>query len=447
MRKLILLAIGIVLLISASLAQDTNYARRIIRNLSSPSMYGRGSAHKGDSIAASFIRSELYRHNVKELGNRYFQSFTYNTCSMEGQCWIDLNGRRLKNYEEFRVAPWSNSLVRPSIEVFNIPFNILLDKKKLQSFIAKHQGSISDALVYIDASGIEQMEDQEKKAARNILNELKRRNPFGSKGIMIGLNTLNTYSVSSCDRQRNYTYIELLTSSMPKRVKNLNICINIQYHPQYQTQNVCGMIPGETDTMIVFTAHYDHLGMMGEGYKYQEDNEIKQDGAIIFPGAHDNASGVAAVLDIARIYTYEKPHYSLVFFFLAGEEVGLKGSSYAAKHPLIDFSKVKLLVNLDMWCGGDEGLMVFNAKSKETKPYFNKLKTLNDAIQVAPEIRPRHNSPNSDHYPFSSLCPSIYILTMGHPYGGYHDPYDTCEACGLGNYYNYLLLVTSLLMN
>jgi len=447
MRKIVLLYIGIITLMTASMAQDTNYARRIIRTLSSPTMYGRGAAYKGDSIAASFIRSEFYRLNIKELGNRYFQSFSYNTCSMEGQCWIDLNGRRLKPYDEFRVAPWSCSLIRPSINVINIPITILVNQDKLHSFIATHQGSISEAVVYIDATGVEQLDDYEKKNAKSILSELKRRNPFSSKGIIIGLKTLNTYSVSSCDRQRNYTYIEMLASSMPKRVKSLNICINTQYHSQYQTQNVCGIIPGETDTMIVITAHYDHLGLMGEGYKYQEGNEIKQDGAILFAGAHDNASGVAAALDIARIYTYEKPHYSLVFFFLAGEEAGLKGSTYAAEHPLVDFSKVKLLINLDLWCGGNEGLMVFNAESNETKPYFNKLKTLNDAIQVAPEIRPRPNSPNSDHYPFSSLCPSIYILSMGHPYGGYHDPNDTCDACGLANYYNYLLLVTSLLMN
>jgi Zn-dependent M28 family amino/carboxypeptidase len=182
--------------------------------------------------------------------------------------------------------------------------------------------------------------------------------------------------------------------------------------------------------MIVFTAHYDHCGTMGDG--------------VIFPGAHDNASGTAAVLDIARIATQKQPYYTIVFMLFSGEELGLRGSKYAAENPLIDFSKVKLLCNIDMFCGGDEGLMVFNANSEQTKPYFEQLKSLNEESHAALELRPRDNSANSDHYWFSNYCPSIFILTMGQPYGGYHDPYDTCEACGLSHYDAFMSMILQL---
>ena len=72
------------------------------------------------------------------------------------------------------------------------------------------------------------------------------------------------------------------------------------------------------DSFFVFTAHYDHLGTMGA--------------SVIFPGAHDNASGVAFLLDLARHFSSTPPPYSLIFLFLSGEEAGLKGSLYASEN-------------------------------------------------------------------------------------------------------------------
>ncbi|MCQ2277851.1 MAG: M28 family peptidase [Bacteroidales bacterium] len=436
---LVLLMGGI---ISSVCAQDTNYARRIIRELSSPGMYGRGASYSGDSIAAKYLRREFRRLGVKPLGVDYYQRYTYNTFSMEGQCWISINGKRLKNYHEFRVAPWSASVTLPEADIVYLPFETFCDNDKLQKFISKRKKALADCFIYIEIPRLIKMSPTTSAE----LAKLKKRNPFGSRGIIIGRSALNTYSLSQCESEHSYAYIEVLSSVMPKKIKQSSICINTQFRPNYKTQNVCGLIPGEVDTMIVLTAHYDHLGTMGDGYKYMEGAEIKHEGDITFFGAHDNASGVAAVLDLARLASKEKPHYTLVFMFFSGEEAGLKGSTYAAQHPLVDFNKVKFLLNIDLFCGGNEGLMMFNAQSNETKPYFERLKTLNDALQVAPELRPRTNSPNSDHYPFSSLCPSMYILTMGHPYGGYHDPADRCEACGLENYTNYLTLISSLLI-
>jgi uncharacterized membrane protein HdeD (DUF308 family) len=156
------------------------------------------------------------------------------------------------------------------------------------------------------------------------------------------------------------------------------------------------------------------------------------------------SSGVAAVMDLARISTLKKPYYTMVFMLFSGEESGLKGSKYAAEHPLIDYRKVKLLCNIDMFCGGDEGLMFFNAKSDNTKGFYNQLKQLNDQEHVALEIRARDNRPNSDHWWFTDMCPSIFLLTMGGPYGGYHDPADTCQGCGLAHYNDFLSLIKRL---
>ena len=289
----ILLLTGVVFafhfsLFTSAAAQDSAYARRIIRDLSAPEMYGRGMQNRGDSIAADYLRRELQANGVKPLCKDYFQYF---------------------RFPNTRTTP-----------------------------------------------------------------------PIVKAG--------------------------------------------------YRSQNVCGYIPGETDTMIVFTAHYEHLGMQGE---------------TIFYGAHDNASGTAAVMDLARMANLQRGHYTYVFLLFGGEESGLIGSGWFADNPLIRLSKVKLLINIDLFCGGDEGLMVVNANSKETAPFVDKLQAINDLHGYTPKIARRDNAANSDHYHFTSECPAIFIYTLGGPFGGYHSPADTCDGCGLGNYMNFMTLLRAFL--
>jgi Zn-dependent M28 family amino/carboxypeptidase len=182
--------------------------------------------------------------------------------------------------------------------------------------------------------------------------------------------------------------------------------------------------------MIVFTAHYEHLGMSGD---------------TIFYGAHDNASGTAAVMDLARMANLQRGHYTYVFLLFGGEESGLIGSRYFADNPLIPLSKVKLLINIDLFCGGDEGLMVVNANSRETTPYVDLLQQINDLHGFTAKISRRDNARNSDHYYFTAHCPAIFIYTLGGPFGGYHSPTDTCDGCGLANYHRHMSLLRTFL--
>ena len=93
-----------------------------------------------------------------------------------------------------------------------------------------------------------------------------------------------------------------------------------------------------------------------------------------------------------------------------------------------------MLINIDLFCGGDEGLMVVNANSRETSAYVDKMQQINDLHGFTAKIARRDNARNSDHYYVSSECPAIFIYTLGGPFGGYHSPDDTCDGCGLGNY-------------
>ena len=374
MKRNFLLLLFILLTLNVVKAQDSSYARQIIRSLSSDKMFGRGSCYKGYSIAAAYLSSEMKRLGVLPLQVNYYQRYSYNCYSLEGPISLKINGNELIPFSQYRVYP-----------------------------SARYENKIAQAA-------------------------WKKQLKDGTW--VFGVKQLDTYSPIVGDFQSNPICIEVLDTLLPKRVKKVESNIPLQYRNNYWSQNVVGYVKGVVDSMIVFTAHYDHCGTMGDG--------------IVFHGAHDNASGVAAVMDLARISTLKKPYYTMVFMLFSGEESGLKGSKYAAEHPLIDYRKVKLLCNIDMFCGGDEGLMFFNAKSDNTKGFYNQLKQLNDQEHVALEIRARDNRPNSDHWWFTDMCPSIFLLTMGDPYGGYHDPADTCQGCGLAHYNDFLSLIKRL---
>lgn len=378
MKKISIFLFLIFLLSVYSFAQDSTYARKIIRDLSSPEMFGRGHSYKGDSIAAQYLANEMRNLGLLPLQVDYLQRYSYDCYSFEGPISLFVNGKKLVPYSQYRVF----------------------------------QASINS------------------KNHQTVLNKAKFKRQMNNGIWVYGVDQLDTYSPIS-QASNVPLYVEILESALPKKVKKIDLNLPIHYRENYQTQNVVGYVPGVIDSMVVFVGHYDHCGTMGDD--------------VVFYGAHDNASGIAAVMDIARISTQRKPYYTMVFMLFSGEESGLKGSKYASMNPLVDYRKIKLLCNLDLFCGGDDGLMFFNANSENTKLYYDKLVELNKSMKVAKEIRPRNNSANSDHYYFSQFCPSIYLLSMGQPYGGYHDPKDICESCGLSHYNDYLSLILKLI--
>ena len=114
-------------------------------------------------------------------------------------------------------------------------------------------------------------------------------------------------------------------------------------HRAFASSNVVGFLKGSDPalegTSVVYTAHLDHVGI-GEPV----------DGDRIYNGAYDNASGTAVVLEVARAFArlQTRPRRSVVFLFVTGEERGLLGSDYFAKHPTVAAGTVVANVNVDM---------------------------------------------------------------------------------------------------
>jgi peptidase M28-like protein/PDZ domain-containing protein/PA domain-containing protein len=112
-------------------------------------------------------------------------------------------------------------------------------------------------------------------------------------------------------------------------------------------ENVIGILDGSDPELksetIVVGAHYDHLGRGGEGSLAPGQGEIHH-------GADDNASGVAALLELARIFSLQKPRprRTIVFIAFSGEEEGLLGSNYYVNHPVMPLGNTIAMINMDM---------------------------------------------------------------------------------------------------
>ena len=344
--------------------QSAEYAREVVCRLSAGDMYGRSCAHRGDSVAAAYIASQLSAIGVKPLADGYMQRYTTDIYSIDGHCSLTIDGRRLKPYDEFRIVPVHTLSSK------------LLDRSPWQ----REDGGVLFVAV----------------------PELSMQVP-----------------ITPDEGFSTHWYVQVLSSAVAANPGRIEQHITLTRHRDYSTQNVVGYMEGESDSLVVFTAHYDHLGMMGD--------------SVCFHGAHDNASGVATVLSVARQLAASgtKPRYTAVFMLFSGEEAGLQGSRYAVEHPLVDFDRTRLVMNLDLLCGGDEGIMVVNGKAPETAPFVGRMKAVNDEQHLLREIKLRDNAPNSDHWWFSQRCPAIFIYTLGGRYGDYHSPRDTCDSCGI----------------
>ena len=200
----------------------------------------------------------------------------------------------------------------------------------------------------------------------------------------------------------------------PDTLNYIYLNLKNKHKKKYTTRNIAGFIPGteRPDSFVVFTAHYDHIGIMGTDTR--------------FPGAHDNASGVAMLLSISKYFQLNPPKISIVFLSFSAEELGLIGSSYFVNHSAIDLKNIKFLVNFDMVGTGKEGIKIVNGTVYPDE--FQLLQEINDRHDWLYEISERGATCISDHCPFDyAAVPSFYIYTLGES-AEYHSINDNPES-------------------
>jgi Zn-dependent M28 family amino/carboxypeptidase len=219
----------------------------------------------------------------------------------------------------------------------------------------------------------------------------------------------------------------ILRESWNTNAKKISLDIKSVFNTTHQTQNIIGVLNGsqQPDSFIVFSAHYDHLGRMGK--------------KTYFPGANDNASGIAMLLNLAKFFSGSPSKYTIMFIAFAGEEAGLIGSEYFVTNPLMELSRIKFLINLDLAGTGDDGVMVVNGEV--FKKEYERMKSINDSLQLLKAIGMRGKARNSDHFWFTEKgVPSFFIYTLG-GISAYHDIYDKAETLPLTEFNNFFVLL------
>jgi hypothetical protein len=189
--------------------------------------------------------------------------------------------------------------------------------------------------------------------------------------------------------------------------------------------NVVGMIDGTDPALaeecIILGAHYDHLGMGGPG-----SGSRRPDTSAVHNGADDNASGTAAIIEIAeRIAADPLPRPVVVVAFTA-EEMGLLGSKYFAEHPPVDIGKAMLMCNLDMVGRMKEGEKSMSVGGTGTAKGLSAL--VEDVVSAhgfTAKMSPEGYGP-SDHAAFYTRdIPVLFFFTGVHE--DYHTPEDDAD--------------------
>jgi hypothetical protein len=383
--------------------------KSFIETLCSPSFHGRGYVNHGDSIAANYIAKSFQEIGLLPLAGSYFQEFNFPVQTFPGACELKMGGESLIPGVHFLVSPNSGPSCALSDCQFGKSYRVVTcNVDKLYQSTASFYPCPNNVILAVRSFGLS---PDSLKVIKTRIRELSAFAP-----VMDVTRDKFTWSVSQTANA--YPFIQVQDSVFERMMEgNINLHIETLFLKKHQARNVFGYIPAKKHAKkkpyLFITAHYDHLGRMGQ--------------ANYFPGANDNASGNGMLYSIAqKLIKQPLDKYNVVFIAFAGEEAGLLGSKYYVEHPVVPMKNIRFLLNLDIMGSGEEGITCVN--STLFKKEFDRLVQLNDDLHYLPIIKPRGPAANSDHYFFTEAgVPAFFIYTMG-PNKNYHDVFDTFEA-------------------
>ena len=372
-----------------------NRVHQYLDTLCAPGLYGRGASFDGQKKAADYLSDRFKEIGLIPLSDNYFQYFTYNINTFPGKLSFQTDHTTLTPGTDYIIGPNSPS-GKATLKTMYLDTLLFSSKKAVKKF--QRSNLKNTALVYDEAF--------QKKVTAN-------GNPYTSKlkesrCVIMLKNKKLTMGLSKS--QADFVSFEILREKFQSDIKTISYEVDAEMINGYKAQNVIGYVKGTAvpDSFLFITAHYDHLGNLGE--------------KTYFPGANDNASGVSMLLELARYFKEHPQKYSIVFIAFGAEEAGLIGSEYFTKNPLVPLAKIRFLLNLDLMGTGDDGMMVVNGSVFQKE--FELLTKLNETKKYLSAIKQRGKAANSDHYYFTEKgVPAFFFYTLG-GITAYHDVWD-----------------------
>ena len=379
-------------------AQDLGHYKKIIKELSSEKYQGRGYAEDGANKAGKWIAKEFAKIGADEV---ICQPFTLNINTFPGKMDVSVDGKKLVPGVDFTLREFNPGL-KGEFKIYYIDtLNYNPDKIFADLESPEYKGAfvVCDFMfTYKHSADFRRIASKEQCSCSGMLytweTPLKFYKAYGEKV-----------------REKPILWVR---PDFPADAKTIKVNMENEFLENYGCFNVIAKVEGRRhDSCLVFTAHYDHLGKLGKKTYY--------------PGAHDNASGTAAIITLAAHYAKNTPEYDMYFIAFSGEDANLRGSEWYAEHPVVPLSQIKYLINLDMIA--DNNPMLYCEVSKEGMSGFGLFEKINAEKGYFKALDRQELADNSDHYPFAVRnVPCIFFMNEhGDAYKYYHTVHDTWE--------------------
>lgn len=407
---------------------------RHVRFLASKELKGRLSGTPECDLAARYLASEFLRLGLEPFGEKveeklvgrsFEQDFEVTSKPVIGKDsrleWTTNSKNHRAPSEEFQILAFSSSGEAEGEKV-EIAYELFLKKE----FPAQSKGKIFLVRELNDASNPHSLggfklaklaKEAGAKALLIVKAPTKAAEPAASGA---GATAHSVHSETTAD---SGILVASISESLISRLGNRVKIVAALERPKKPTHNVLAVLPGKDPKAqyIVIGAHYDHLGSGGEYSLSPGSNDIHY-------GADDNASGTAALLEIASQLASEKGKLerNILFAAFSGEEMGLLGSAHFVKEAPIPLTQIAAMLNLDMVGRLREGKLEVGGVG--TSPIW---KDLLDRANAGPtlNIKPSQTAlgfGGSDHLSFYHKdIPVLFFFTGLH--ADYHKPSDTAE--------------------
>ncbi|MFN8290147.1 MAG: M20/M25/M40 family metallo-hydrolase [Chitinophagaceae bacterium] len=398
--------------------------RSHIQYLADDKLEGRRTGTPGEKLAMDYISHTFEKYGLQPKGeNGYIQPFeVYDGRIMDTATKLSINKELLLPEKDYFVFPFSaNEKIEalPSIAVQEADMPWFFDLK--ETLEENKNNPHFDLVDYI----------------RNNCKKAKDRG--ASAVILYNSSSLDDKLVfDSKDRSATlplpvlYVKREAAQKFFKDQTATLEIKLNTAIAEKRRTgHNVIGYIDNGSPSTIVLGAHFDHLGYGEDGNSRNTSHE-----SAIHNGADDNASGTAALLELARILKAgQDKHYNFLFIAFSGEELGLFGSKHFTEHPTINLSTVDCMINMDMVGRLNDSTHVLTIGGYGTSPAWSEIirpdyfSSPNDNKKTPPSLVIKIDSSGtgpSDHTSFYRKdIPVLFYFTGLHT--DYHKPTDDAD--------------------
>jgi len=397
-----------------------------VRYLADDRLEGRRAGSPGEKLAMEYISDKFKSAGLLPKGNDgYYQEFEINEgLQINDGTTFSINDVTLEAGKDYFPFPYS---ARKSIEA--------------SPAIAIQE---ADMPWFVD---LEDILDENKQNPHFDLNDYIKKNAQkaydrAATAVVIYNTSADADNLSFNPKDRSETlplpviYVnkDAATKYFSDATATLNIKLKVDIgEKKREGHNVVGYIDNGAPTTVVLGAHFDHLGYGEDGNSMLRTGE-----KLIHNGADDNASGTAALIELARILkTSKSKNNNYLFIAFSGEELGLYGSKYFTEHPTVALATINYMINMDMVGRLNDSTKSLAVGGFGTSPaWATVIKPNEKKLPFVIKIDSSGSGP-SDHTSFYRKdIPVLFFFTGQHK--DYHRPTDDAERI---NYDGELLIV------